>query len=529
MPRAAIYLRVSTREQAERDGDPEGYSIPAQREACKRKATSLGAVVVEEFADRGESARNSRRPELQRMLSYVRDNPVEYVIVHKVDRLARNRADDIEITVALQTAGATLVSCSESIDETPSGILLHGIMSAIAEFYSRNLANEVIKGSVQKAKAGGTVGKAPLGYRNVRRIENNHEVRSVEIDPVRGPLVTWAFDAYATGDWTQRALLEELTRRGLDIPATRSKPAKPLALSSVQYLLINPYYKGIVRYRGAEYQGRHEPLVGDATWQQVQEVLAEKNETRSKLRKHSHYLKGIFCGHCGSRMIVTKARSRSGKIYPYFVCIGRHQKRTECRMKAVLIDRVEELVEQHYTTIQLPAEILDIVEHNLREDLTAHYEEARNQHSRLTRQRTRLLAEQKKLLKAHYADAIPLDLLKHEQDRIRKQLASIDERITGLDDHEALVEANLERALDLARDCQRAYFTAPPKIRRLLNQVFFTKLYIEDDDTIRSDLAPPFNIMIANGPATGAEMAGTDWSAWETSFNSSDPEAPGLG
>ncbi len=68
LPRAVLYLRVSTKEQAERDGDPEGYSIPAQREACKRKATSLGAVVVEEFVDRGESARSANRPELQRML-----------------------------------------------------------------------------------------------------------------------------------------------------------------------------------------------------------------------------------------------------------------------------------------------------------------------------------------------------------------------------------------------------------------------------------------------------------------------------
>src|SRR5438105_14902926 len=89
---AVIYLRVSTKEQTQRDGDPEGYSIPAQREACKRKAISLGAVVVEEFVDRGESARSADRPELQRLLAHVKANRVDYVIVHKVDRLARNRA-----------------------------------------------------------------------------------------------------------------------------------------------------------------------------------------------------------------------------------------------------------------------------------------------------------------------------------------------------------------------------------------------------------------------------------------------------
>src|SRR3972149_6802203 len=147
---------------------------------------------------------------------------------------ARNRVDDVEINVALTRAGVTLVSCTENIDETPSGILLHGIMSSIAEFYSRNLANEVMKGLVQKAKAGGTPMKAPLGYRHVRLFEQGREIRTVEVDPVRAPLISWAFEVYSTGDWTQRALLEELTQRGLDVPAARTQPARPPSLSYVQ-------------------------------------------------------------------------------------------------------------------------------------------------------------------------------------------------------------------------------------------------------------------------------------------------------
>ena len=119
---AVIYLRVSTKDQATRGGQAEGFSIPAQREACRRKAAALGAVEIEEFVDRGESARTARRPELQRMLAYIAENPVNLCVVHKVDRLARNRVDDVEINVALTTAGATLGSCSENIDETPSGM-----------------------------------------------------------------------------------------------------------------------------------------------------------------------------------------------------------------------------------------------------------------------------------------------------------------------------------------------------------------------------------------------------------------------
>ena len=98
-------------------------------------------------------------------LAALTEPPTPAVIVHKVDRLARNRYDDAVISAQLQAAGARLVSVTENIDQTPSGLLLHGIMSSIAEFYSRNLANEVIKGTQQKVSAGGTPHIAPIGYR----------------------------------------------------------------------------------------------------------------------------------------------------------------------------------------------------------------------------------------------------------------------------------------------------------------------------------------------------------------------------
>lgn len=82
--RAVIYLRVSTRDQATRGGETEGFSIPAQRDACQRKAETLEADVIAEFVDAGESARSANRPDLKRMLDFIKTNPVNHVIVHKV-------------------------------------------------------------------------------------------------------------------------------------------------------------------------------------------------------------------------------------------------------------------------------------------------------------------------------------------------------------------------------------------------------------------------------------------------------------
>ena len=119
-----LYLRVSTAEQAATDYDDDGYSLHAQRDACRRAAERLNADVVDEYVDRGKSARSADRPQLQLMLRRIRDQrDVDYVIVHKVDRLARSRADDVQIVLSLRQAGATFVSATENIDETPSGTL----------------------------------------------------------------------------------------------------------------------------------------------------------------------------------------------------------------------------------------------------------------------------------------------------------------------------------------------------------------------------------------------------------------------
>jgi DNA invertase Pin-like site-specific DNA recombinase len=167
---AVSYLRVSTREQAERGGTEEGFSIPAQREANARKADELGARIVREFIDAGESARSADRDGLQEMLAFIAASRVQFCIVHKLDRLARNRADDVKIHEALLTAGVTLVSATESIDQTPSGMLVHGIMSSIAEFYSRNLATEVSKGLTQKSRKAALPDAPPLATSTSARL-----------------------------------------------------------------------------------------------------------------------------------------------------------------------------------------------------------------------------------------------------------------------------------------------------------------------------------------------------------------------
>ena len=497
---AVIYLRVSTRDQAQRGGEAEGFSIPAQREACLRKAELLGATVAEEFVDAGESARSANRPDLQRLLRYVRDNRVGYVIVHKVDRLARNRMDDVEIHAALTAAGATLVSCTENIDETPSGMLLHGIMSSIAEFYSRNLATESRKGMRQKAINGGTPGMVPFGYLNTRvRNEEGREIRSVVTDQERAPWVRWLYERYATGEWTTQTLRDELDHQGVRSVPRPKKPAGPLAVSQVDSILKNRYYVGVVTFEGAEYPGRHEALISEDLYQRVQAVRQSRHEGREKPQVRTHYLKGsIYCGQCGEPLSLEYSRNRLGTLYRYFYCLGRQHQKNGCTFRAAQVDMVEQLVEDHWATITLPGEHCQEIRRIVSEHMQAVLPEQARVRERAERRLAALKAESDKLLQAHYADAITLDVLKTEQQRIALAKAGAERQLADAQASEQHLERQLDRVLSLLGHAQQHYLASNSQARRYLNQGVFERIYLDDDEVVGSDLAPIFQRVMSD-------------------------------
>lgn len=492
---AITYQRVSTAEQASKGGRSEGFSIPAQRQANQRKADDLGAAVVEEFVDPGYSGRTLNRPDLQRMFAYIKTHQVTYCIVHKLDRLARDRLVDLEIQRHLIEAGITLVSVTESIDETPSGTLVHGVMSAISEFYSKNLAAEVTKGLTQKIATGGTPGRAPLGYLNVRKLtEDGHEYRTVEVDPERAPLIQWAFATYAAGDTSVEKILTDLTARGLTTVATPKRPAGPVSKSGFFKLLRNPYYIGQIRYNGAVYDGNHPPIVDTEVWERVQRLLDVRARADVRFRKHEHPLKGIlYCASCKSRLHLDFARNKQGIRYAYFVCSGRTSKRTTCTRKAVPVGIAEQLVATCYERIGIGEDTFKALARQVDEAFEERLASRSQELAELTSTRKRLESESEKLLAAHFADAIDLDTLKRHQDRIRAGLADIDRKLEN--DHEQYTgqKKYLASAMQLLTYCATMYRQSDDEAKRLANQAFFEKIYIGEDEQAVAELAEPFN------------------------------------
>ena len=535
--RAVSYLRVSTREQAQRGGHEEGFSIPAQRAANKRKAKTVGATIVKEFVERGASGTSTRRPALQAMLRYLEEaiasgETVDYVIVHKLDRLTRNRADDVVLNQRFHELGTRLISTSENIDQTPGGMLLHGIMASISEFYSNNLSSEVKKGMSEKARNGGCIGKAPLGYRNTTTTSNGREAHVATIDPDRAELITWAFTAYATGDYTLKSLAAELNSRGLTVPATARLPERPISIQSLHRILSNPFYTGQVVYHDCLYPGTHQALVDQQTFQRVQAILAGKVNGERTIR-HPHYLKStVYCGICHSRLIITTARPKK-TTYQYFVCLGRHsRKQPDCTFRATLTETVEDEVEHLYQRIHLRPTRREELEQALHHQLGQLVVDTQQQLAQITATRQKLEHQQHKLLQAHYENAIPVELLRKEQQRITHSLTTANHRIQTLEQDLEDKEKLVVQALDIAQHMASAYHHAPNHIRRMLNQLLFEHVYLVPHDDTRQLTAtatciPPFDSILGwSGSPTDSEQTSQASGGHEVANTRPDMQPP---
>jgi site-specific DNA recombinase len=479
---AVVYLRVSSSGQVNRGTDPEGYSIPGQREAAHKRAGSLDTSVVREYVEYGVSGRTTHRPALQRMLADLPELRPTYVIVYDLSRLARNRLDDALLMLKIEESGARLVSVLENVDQTPSGRLTHGVLAAVNEFRSAGDAEKVRMGMERKHATGGTSGKAPVGYLNVRKRVLGRDVRTVEIDPERAPLVQMAFEAYASGDYSISAITELLDASGLRLPMTAKRPSRPMQRSAVYRMLKDDYYIGIVTFCGSKNEGEHPALIDRETFDKVQAVLNAHALSGDRSRKYEHYLKGsIYCGDCGSRLLYMRIRGNGG-IYEYFGCQARRLGRT-CEHPYQPVNEVERAIEYHY---QRHVGLSEATQERIRAKVHAYAERklkiARKEAERASRRLEALKQEQQRLLQLHYQELVDTDVLAAEQARIKAERAQMAKWVKTVSHDEQDIKAALDEALRLLDESGQAYQRATPTIRRMLNQALFQRLEIVDGE-----------------------------------------------
>jgi site-specific DNA recombinase len=527
--RAFLYLRVSSEAQARTGYEADGLSISAQREAGEDKAHQLEAEVVGEFSDAGKSAFVDlhKRTDFLAMLNELKRcnkheaTRVDFVIVWTLSRWARNTVDHWQTRKMVSDTGARLVSISEPMagEDTASGFLYEGMVVTYNQYQSMLTSEGVKRGLLQKAKEGGTFGPARLGYVNTVDAQvDGRRVAAVSIDPDRGPFITAAFQLYASDEYSISQLVAELDRLGLQSRSTATRPATSLGTSAVQRMLRNPYYAGWIVYKRGKpgeqtFQGRHEPLIDQDTFDVVQERLDEKRVAGERPQHRQHYLKGsVFCGHCGQRMTFAISTGKNGGKYPYFFCMARINGRDCPQRVNVRPELIEAAIARYYRDrpVELTAE--DIAKRTEAiEALVAVSQQAVSQVQQAKRTLiAKLKAQQVRLLQLHVeeGDDVSPDAFRSERARMQKEIEAAEKSLAETEQRLVMDADQLRMALKLAEKVAEVYAMGDERIKRGYNQAFFKKLYVTpewDDESgpmsvriSRAELTEPYAVLLAD-------------------------------
>lgn len=290
------YIRVSTVRQGE-----HGSSLQEQRAAIEAFAARQHFTIMGWFEETETAAKQGRRA-FNRMLSEVERGRVAGVIIHKIDRGARNLKDWAHLA-DLMDRGIEVHFAHDNLDlTTRGGRLAADLQAVVAADYIRNLRDEVKKGQYGRLKQGIYPFSAPRGYLDCGG------GRPKAIDPVLGPLVRQAFELYATGKFSLNLLRMEMAQQGL-----RSSANSPLSLDAISSILRNPFYIGIIRIKttGERFEGKHEPLIPQMLFNRVQDVLSGRLYPRVEVHRYL-FRRLIKCAKCGRSLT---GERQKGTVY----------------------------------------------------------------------------------------------------------------------------------------------------------------------------------------------------------------------
>ncbi len=343
--RVALYVRVSTREQA------EGHSLDSQRADLTAWASAEGWEVFEVYEDPGASGTSVEgRFGFQRMIRDAREGKFDAILIVKVDRFARSVRDSATYREALAECGVRLLSRMEpSAGNGPADFLTAGMFDLNAAYYSILLSHNVTRGKRMRAEKGLLLGDLPFGYRSVNPKE------PPQIVPQEAVAVRQMFEEYAAGNRSMLDIADRLNAQGF---RPRSKRGRPVfSKATVGGMLSNPSYIGDVAYHGEVIgTGEHEPIVSRELWDKVQRVRQERARKVRIHRTHTrrpYLLAGVaICGSCGSPLWANTIKS--GRHH-YYRCASRNRgddcpnRRVSCRAELP-----EETVAALFARLELP-------------------------------------------------------------------------------------------------------------------------------------------------------------------------------
>lgn len=423
MKQAVIYTRVSSKEQV------DNYSLSAQLTACTAYCERTSFKVARVFVEEGESAKSADRTELQKLLAFCEEarGQVQAVVVHNLSRFARDRFDHHALLAHLRRLGIVLRSATEPVDESPSGELMDAVLAAMHQFENRLRAERTQSGMLSALGEGRWVWKAPLGY-----LQGTNGL--LEPDPATAPLIRWAFERLAGGDYGQEEVRRQVHERGL-----RSATGKRIGRQTWHQMMRNPLYGGRVVHDGwgIDTEAAFAPIVPRETFLLAQEALEgrRREEGPGKVsRKLDHpdfpLRRFVRCAACGTPLTGGWSRGNGGR-YAYYRC-----RNTECERVRLRVESLEEQFVELLRRLQPTKEYLRL----LRKEVLAAQDRRRHaarQQREAAERRLKIVRERKDRLVAAYLYEQDID-----QETYRREMAKLSKQLRAAEvtSYEAAIE-----------------------------------------------------------------------------------------
>ncbi len=433
------YIRVSTPKQG------KGVSLQEQKEAITRYCQRQSLELVSWFEEQ-ETAAKRGRPIFSQMLKDLTSGKAHGVVIHKIDRSARNLKDWADLGELIDK-GIEVHFANESLDlHSRGGRLSADIQAVVAADYIRNLREETKKGFYGRLKQGLYPLPAPIGYVDMGK------GKPKELDPVRASLVKKAFELYASGRFTLDTLSDELCRLGL-----RRKGGSKIPRTTIADMFRNPFYIGIIYVKRTKevFSGIHPQLVSKALFDKVHQILDGKSNTRA-LTHDFLFRRMLRCKQCNYTLT---GERQKGHIY--YRCQTK-----DCPTKCIREEEVEKQIVDTLSCLEFSQEEKEYlrakIEHLKSDWASERKVRIKNLHLRLDHIKDRL----HKLTDAYIDGVVEKDLFQQRKEALIVEQKGIEETLHVSDQESQSVPDRLSEFLELAGSAYLQYKLGLPEQKR---------------------------------------------------------------
>ncbi len=459
MKRAALYIRVSTLEQAQ-----EGYSVGEQKERLIAYCKAKDWLIADIYVDGGYTGSNLKRPGIQKLISET--DKFEMVLVYKLDRLSRSQRDTLYlIEEVFRPNDVDFISMQESFDtSTPFGKAMIGLLAVFAQLEREQIKERTWMGRVARAKTGlyHGGGNIPIGY--------EYSDGKLVINPYEAEQVKKIYEWYLSG-LSLKAITERLQNEGYT-----NKYSSYNSWSSVRNILGNETYTGRLHFGDIVVENAHEAIISDEQYKAAQILRGKKQEMYGPAFQSKHMLTGLmFCGKCGGRYYLRN----SGK-YSYYACYSRTKqmqsmvKDPNCMNKIWKVQELDTVVDLKIRELlQSPKMAAEIAVSRPKKTPVV------SNNSNIEKRIRDIDKQISKLMELYQMDDIPAELLGEKINKLYGERTALQETLIPEAEPSAMP---FDLVKELIADAAQIWDYADESQKHRILQSLITKIVITDDN-----------------------------------------------